>query len=119
MFVITKDYIENYAGGDDEVVEPIDCVRIFASNYEEEIRKPLAGVKGAFDDKGSVTLEGIKKLCLYQFRLYDDDDNLYYEGYYNGLDGDEEEAFEPLDWAGAYAGCTTLKYLEKGKWVEL
>jgi hypothetical protein len=119
MFVITKDYIENYSGNDDEVVEPIDCIRVFADDYEKEVRIPLVGVEGAFNDKGGVTLKGIKQLCFTQFRLYDDDDNLYYEGYYNGLEGDEEEAFEPLDWAGAYAGCTTLRYLENGEWVEL
>lgn len=119
MFVITKDYVESYSGNDEEIVEHIEGVWIFASDYENEVRIPLAGVKGAFNDTGGVTLKGIKQLCFTQFRLYDDDGILYYEGYYNGLEGDEEAAFEPLDWASAYAGCTTLKYLENSEWVEL
>lgn len=43
------------------------------------------------------------------FKLYDDDGILYYTGKFLG-DADSEEAFEPLDWAGSYAGCTYIKY---------
>jgi hypothetical protein len=43
------------------------------------------------------------------FKLYDDDDNCYFTGKYLG-DPDSEEAFEPLDWASRYAGCTYIKY---------
>ena len=45
------------------------------------------------------------------FRLYDDDGNLYYQGRYFGLDGDEEMAFGPLmDYGMPNAGCTELRY---------
>lgn len=43
------------------------------------------------------------------FKLYDDDGILYYTGKYLG-DPDSEWAFEPLDWAENYAGCTYIKY---------
>ncbi|MYM92594.1 hypothetical protein [Duganella vulcania] len=53
--------------------------------------------------------------CDYEFRLYDGDDHLYYEGVCKELDQqDGESAFEPLDWAQTDAGCTTMKYRKKG-----
>ncbi len=39
------------------------------------------------------------------FKLYDDDDILYYSGY---LHEDEEDEFAPLDWAMNEAGCTRI-----------
>ena len=41
------------------------------------------------------------------FRLYDDDGELYYAGFYVGPDDDR--MFEPLDWAMDFAGCTEMK----------
>lgn len=32
------------------------------------------------------------------------------------LEGDEEKAFAPLDWAERDSGCTTLEYYQGGKW---
>lgn len=50
----------------------------------------------------------------YQFRLYDDDGVLYYEGICSELD------FHPLDWAIPHAGCTTMTYLAAdGTWEPL
>jgi hypothetical protein len=47
------------------------------------------------------------------FRMYDDDGTLYYEGF---LLGDDE--FAPLDDFGEpNAGCTRIDVLENGKWV--
>lgn len=56
-----------------------------------------------------------------KIKLYDDDHNLYYIGYTDGIDGDEEEAFAPLDWAAGYAGCTYMKYKDPktGEWMVL
>ena len=49
-----------------------------------------------------------------RFRLYDDDGNRNYEGIWDGLDGDEDEAFEPLYCYGTpNAGCTRLDYYDK------
>jgi len=50
-----------------------------------------------------------------KFRLYDDDDNLYYEGFIYG--DDKIHGFEPLDDFGMpNDGCTTIKYLVDGNW---
>jgi hypothetical protein len=38
-----------------------------------------------------------------RFKLYDDDEELYYEGRC------DEDDFDPLDWAMAHAGCTIMK----------
>ena len=38
-----------------------------------------------------------------RFKLYDDDDNLYYEGRM------QQQEFGPLDWATGHAGCTYMK----------
>lgn len=59
-----------------------------------------------------------------QFRLYDDDDNLYYCGLMDELqynradDGGPRSPFAPLDWAMHNAGCTKMKVKdpETGKW---
>ena len=61
---------------------------------------------------------------LTDFRLYDDNGKLYYEGRTNDIHEDEERAFAPLDWAASWGtGCTTLKYRQHGlynaPWEEL
>ena len=50
------------------------------------------------------------------FRLYDDDGNLYFEGKIEGI----YSGFEPLDdyGMGAY-GCTAIRYLSEGKWITI
>lgn len=54
--------------------------------------------------------------CDYEFRLYDDDGELYYEGVCLNLDdAPEDGAFEPLDWAMNDAGCTRMDYRKKGE----
>lgn len=54
----------------------------------------------------------------YAFRLYDDDGHLYYEG--KSSDRNSQRAFDPLDWAQPYAGCTRIDYLrENGRWETL
>jgi hypothetical protein len=51
-----------------------------------------------------------------RFRLYDDDNNLYYEGRFLGID--EFSGFEPLDDFGMpWAGCTIIRYLIDDEWV--
>lgn len=54
------------------------------------------------------------------FQMFDDDDNLYYEGFFVG-DKYSEEAFMPLDCFGlAHAGCTYIKYKnDKDEWFIL
>jgi hypothetical protein len=57
--------------------------------------------------------------CDHEFRLYDDDGELYYSGVCLKLDQmSGDSAFEPLDWARADAGCERMDYRKKGetKW---
>jgi hypothetical protein len=49
-----------------------------------------------------------KKKYPYEFKLYDDDEELYFIGYSN--DNSSERAFRPLDTIGASYGCTEIKY---------
>lgn len=54
-----------------------------------------------------------------KFRMYDDDEELYYSG---RLLGDDPSLFEPLDDYGTpNAGCTEIRYRndEKGVWETL
>jgi hypothetical protein len=44
------------------------------------------------------------------FKLYDDDDVLYYSGY---LHKDCEDELDPLDWAMYDSGCTRIDYRNK------
>lgn len=62
----------------------------------------------------------------FRFRLYDDDDFLYYEGRIAISpdapldDYGATELFSPLDCFGeSYAGCTSIKFLKNGKWEGL
>ena len=48
-----------------------------------------------------------------KFRMYDDDDNLYYSGTLWG----DFDGFEPLDDFGTpNAGCTYIELFENGRW---
>lgn len=53
----------------------------------------------------------------FEFRLKDDDDNVYYYGRANECDS--EEAFEPLDWAMNDSGCTSIEYKLESGWEQL
>lgn len=59
--------------------------------------------------------EGLEPESLpVMFQIYDCDGTLYYEGKMS------EHEFDPLDDFGTgFAGCTAIKYLENGRWVEL
>lgn len=53
-----------------------------------------------------------------EFRLFDDDGELYYVGVCDDLDNqDQSGAFEPLDWAMGDSGCTRMDYRKKGEKV--
>lgn len=56
-----------------------------------------------------------------KFRLLDDDREVYYEGQGNDawLNGPEEIAFAPLDWATGFAGATELQYRDSDEWKTL
>ena len=51
-----------------------------------------------------------------EFRMLDDDENVYYYGRIFG----DYEGFEPLDDFGMpYSGCVDIQYKEDGKWISL
>jgi hypothetical protein len=56
----------------------------------------------------------LKHELPHEFRLKDDDGEIYYEG--RSDDNTSEDAFEPLDWANAGSGCTSIEYLNDGEW---
>lgn len=69
----------------------------------------------ATPDQKLAVLEKIKGGMNFEFRLFDDDGELYYEGLCKDLDQmDGEQAFAPLDWAANDAGCTTMKHRKVG-----
>jgi len=52
---------------------------------------------------------------LRKFRMYDDDDVLYFEGRGNCLDHEDGTGFEPLDDFGTPdAGCTRIDWCTEG-----
>jgi hypothetical protein len=56
----------------------------------------------------------------FEFRMYDDDGLIYYEGITDKdpMDSDEEDVFAPLnDFGTPNAGATRIEYKIGGKWV--
>lgn len=91
-FVITKDHLEeNRSQG---VIGPRDY-------YNNNISK--------FGGQDSNLIDHIKKSGKH-FRMYDDDGELYYEGYFLHHSTESSE-FEPLECFGTpNAGCTEIRY---------
>jgi hypothetical protein len=57
-------------------------------------------------------------LLKYQFRLLDDDGDIFYEGLSD--DCDTQGAFAPLDDFGkGYAGCTEIQYFDGQSWNQI
>ncbi len=52
--------------------------------------------------------EGRSTEGMFQFRLLDDDEEVYFYGYCTSCD--DEEAFAPLDEYGVAYGCTEIQY---------
>lgn len=92
-FVVTKDYTDSDDGSFIEVsvIGPRNC-----TIPESELLNGVA------------------------FKMFDDDDNLYYEGFLYG-DETSEDGFSPLECYGTpNAGCTYIQYQNKnGKWETL
>lgn len=99
-FTITHSSIEGPDGIGEKLVK-LPEARVFGINKEERdsVRLGLAGERT-------------------HFKLYDDDDNCYYTGYYYG-DPDDYDAFAPLDWASNDAGCTYIKYRQENGTYEV
>ena len=57
---------------------------------------------------------------LVKFHLFDDDDELYYEGMMTKIFLEESNnPLAPLDWAMYDSGCTYMMYYENGEWKQL
>lgn len=70
---------------------------------------------GKFEGLKSTDKQELLDKCTIPFRLYDDDDELYYEGL-----GSDSSSFQPLDLFGMpNDGCTRLDYFENNKWETL
>lgn len=95
-WIITRDLTVEDEPGDEGVVGPRDI----APETEDTLTAPRSSGRRAF-------------------RMYDDDGELYYTGYYAGPDDDS--MFGPLDDFGApNAGCTTIRYRDqRGGWATL
>jgi hypothetical protein len=82
-----------------------ETIRIFKheGNYEFCItNNHLDSIKATDKEKREAKKLGMDEF----FQLYDDDDVLYYSGYYDMEFIDEE--LEILDWAMADSGCTRM-----------
>lgn len=74
------------------------------------------------DDRDHLAVRLRRDDGTHRFRLYDDGDELYYEGRIVREDEDDDEVlFAPLDWAMDDSGCTRIDYLnaDTGQWETL
>lgn len=112
QWIITKDVINTELGD----------VENRANRVWNPLRADLEKYKSLPTDERVFFKEAFKARMNYEFQLYDDDGELYYEGMCLDLDDqDEESAFGPLDWAEGDAGCTYMKWRKKGMkhWKDL
>lgn len=58
----------------------------------------------------------LAKQLPYEFRLLDDDGEVYFSGKCGDLEqADGDQAFEPLDWSESRYGCTEMQYRKVGE----
>lgn len=109
LWIITKDRINT---------NPAQCpsrVGWLVTGSKERDRQYAAAKKAKDEARIAALTKNWILLCDYQIRLYDDDDELYYEGVCKGLERvEEDQAFEPLRWAEGDAGCTKMTYRKRG-----
>jgi len=86
-----------------------------ASWYINEDKIDGGDSVGQWNSALLLTLEDVKAVCKYKFRLLDDDGEVYYKGF-----SGNNSSFSPLDDFGMpNAGCTDIQYFENGKWESL
>jgi hypothetical protein len=103
-WIITADHINTSPG---------DTTRL---HYRGTTKAWNLSYRGANPEAKAFMLDAFKESMNYEFRLYDDDGELYYEGLCKDLDqANEDAAFRPLDWAMNDVGATTMKYRKKGE----
>ena len=104
QWIITKDLINN---------KPGEKTRL---NYKSAPKSWLKEYADAHDTVRTALVQRFKESMTDEFRLFDDDGELYYEGLCKDLDDqDADSAFAPLDWAMNDVGCTRMDYRKKGE----
>ena len=80
----------------------------------------ITGPHNATDTQlGTLDHPRLNEHVLTRFRIYDDDGELYFSGYFLG-DSESEEAFGPLDDFGSPdSGATEIRYLRGDEWGRL
>lgn len=93
--------------------------RITYDHLEGE-RINVAGPHNATDEQLDILAHPRKNAGqLTQFKIYDDDGELYFSGYFLG-DSESEDAFGPLDDFGMPdSGATEIRYLRGEEWETL
>lgn len=71
-----------------------------------------------FGEYPSIKTEELEALPNTKFRLYDDDDELYYSGWLKNDEGELLVQQFVLGWAMADSGCTYIKIEHNGEWVQ-
>jgi hypothetical protein len=103
QWIITVDHINNREG-DSPQVGKMMCPPELA-----------AQLRAASPAERQVIRDAFKAAMTDEFRLYDDDGELYYEGLCLDLDNqDGDSAFQPLDWAMGDVGCTEMRHRKRG-----
>jgi hypothetical protein len=99
----------------DHIAEPDEPSRQFEVGTQTQVPIPALAIgirpEGLPASKDGVELPKVK------FKLFDDDGELYYEGRLH----DDDECLNQsaaLDFGMADAGCTTIKVLRDGEWVQ-
>ncbi len=101
MWILLKEYLDNNKNFRKSSIDcPLDLKKLRSKTPSQE-------------------RQIVRKLMPIAFKLYDDDDELYFSGYMSSACSEED--FEPLDWAMGNYGCTKLKYRnpKTGKWKYL
>jgi hypothetical protein len=114
-WIITRDYLAE----DDTMPDGTDVGRMgpgstITPETSETLAKFLATIGGKHPGNGNLP-DGAT-----WWRMFDDDDILYYEGILIGDAEDEESGFSPLDNYGKPgAGCVRIDYYRDGEWETL
>jgi hypothetical protein len=102
----------------------IDTDHIDAHTDDDGYKVPVFGPSNMSDEQKAALEKATHQNPgenVHRFRMYDDDGELYYSGWFLG-DAESEDGFGPLDDFGRPdAGAVTIEYknAKTGKWEEL
>jgi hypothetical protein len=88
--------------------------------YEQAVKEGHYMSQFDRNEKGTCSVDWVNPAMpsMHEFRMLDDDGNVYYEGICT--DNESENAFRPLDEFGEpNAGCTSIQYKMNGSWETL